>query len=295
MNREVKTRRWEDTTRADVVREIAADHGFEGEFLDVQDTEEVFDVINQAAETDARFLKRLASREEYEFHVDHTGLHWHERRQDTPPARVFTWYTDPGRGEVLSINIESDLTRRAGKVTVKGRDPLAKTTIEAAATSDTVDRSTLGDVIEVVDPETGESALEARNAIMTVRPSAAPNQEKATRESSARFRRAERASVKLSLRVVGDPTLLAKSVVELRGVPSRFSGKYYVKQVRHVISSSGYVCDLKLARDGKGRVAAKTEKDQGGQKNTNEPADGAELTPVEVVDPETGETHIEYR
>jgi hypothetical protein len=38
MNREAKTRSWANKSRADVVREIAAEHGYEGEFLDVEDT-----------------------------------------------------------------------------------------------------------------------------------------------------------------------------------------------------------------------------------------------------------------
>jgi hypothetical protein len=45
---------------------MAAEHGYEGEFLDVEDTGEVLDTISQSAETDARFLRRLAAREEYE-------------------------------------------------------------------------------------------------------------------------------------------------------------------------------------------------------------------------------------
>jgi uncharacterized protein len=295
MNQEVKSRTWEGVTRAFVARQIAEGHGFQGEFLDVQETDETFDVINQAAETDARFLKRLASREGFDFIVDHTGFHFRERRQDTPPAQVLTWYTDPERGDILSIDVESDLTTRAGRVTVKGRDPLAKTTIESSTTSADSDRATLGDVVEVVDPETGTTTLEKRNATRVVRPTSAATIGRAKRESAARFRRAERATVKLSMRVVGDPMLAAKQVIELRGVPPRLSGKYYAKQVRHVIASSGYVCDLKLTRDSKGRVPTRQEREQGGEKNTHEPVERGALKPVEVVDPETGAIRIEYR
>ncbi len=295
MNREVKTRRWETRSRSDVVKEIAAEHGYAGEFLQVQDTAEVFDVIGQAAETDARFLRRLALREAYEFHVDHTGLHWHERRQEGASVKVLTWYYDADRGEVLSLSIESDLARRTGRVTVKGRDPLAKSTIESSATNTNVDRVTLGQVVEVVDPETGQTALERRNATASVRPTPATNLQRASMESAARFRRSERSAVKLSMAIVGDPTLSAKSVIDLRGVPSRFGGKYYVQEARHEISGSGYLCTLKLTRGGKGRTLTKIETDQGGEKNTSEPVNADELMPIEVVDPQTGETHIEYR
>ena len=80
LDRESRTRAWENKSRADIARAIAEEHGFEGGFVDVEDTGEVFDVINQTAETDARFLRRLASREEFAFYVDDGGLHFHTRR-----------------------------------------------------------------------------------------------------------------------------------------------------------------------------------------------------------------------
>jgi len=295
LNREAKTRSWENVTRAEVARQVAEEHGHQGEFIDVDDTEEVFDVINQSGETDARFLRRLAAREEFEFYVDDGGFHFHERRQDAATTHVFTWFADPGRGDVLSINVESDLVKRAGRVTVRGRDPMQRTTIESSASNDTAVRSTLAEVVEVVDPETGSTSLETRNATASVHPTSATTEGRARRESAARFRRAERATVKMSMRVVGDPTLHAKSIVEVRGVSGLLSGKYYVTDVKHVVSSSGYTCDLKLTRDGQGQRARQLAREQRGERNTSRPRTDGELTQVEAVDPETGATRIEYR
>ena len=294
MNRESKTRNWENVTRSDVAQQIAKEHGYEGEFIDVDDSEEFFDVINQSSETDARFLRRLASREEFEFYVDAGGFHFHERRQNTAPTHIFTWYADPGRGDVISINVESDLVKRAGRTTVRGRDPMRRATIESSTSNETADRSTLAEVVEVVDPETGSTALETRNATASVHPTAASNEGRARRESAARFRRAERATIKLSMRVVGDPTLHAKRIVEVHGVSGLLSGKYYVIDVKHVISSSGYTCDLKLTRDGSGRRARQVAREQRGERNTSKPRRDGELTQEEAVDPETGDTRIEY-
>lgn len=294
MNRESKTRNWENVTRSEVAQQIAEEHGHEGEFIDIDDSEEVFDVINQSGETDARFLRRLASREEFEFYVDAGGFHFHERRQSAAPTHIFTWYADPGRGDVISINVESDLVKRAGRTTVRGRDPMQRSTIDSSTSNETADRSTLAEVVEVVDPETGATSLETRNATSSVHPTAASNEGRARRESAARFRRAERSTVKLSMRVVGDPTLHAKSIVEVRGVSGLLSGKYYVTDVKHVISSSGYTCDLKLTRDGSGRRARQVAREQRGERNTSRPRRDGELTQVEAVDPETGDTRIEY-
>ena len=298
MNRETKTRSWESVTRSEVAANIAEEHGYEGQFLDIDDTEEMLDVVNQSAETDARFLRRLAAREEFEFYVDDGGFHFHERRQDAAPTHVFTWYADPGRGDVLGVNVESDLVRRAGRVSVRGRDPLQRSTVEASATASTAERSTISEVVEVVDPETGSTTIETRNATATVHPTSVTTEARAQRESQARFRRAERATVKLSLQVVGDPTLHAKSIVEVRGISGLLSGKYYAQEVKHVISSSGYVCEVKLTRDGTGRRAravAAAQRQQGGSRNTSQPRTDSEMTQVEVVDPESGATRLEYR
>ena len=299
MNREAKTRSWTNKSRSDVAKEIAAEQGYQGDFVDVEDTSEVLDTISQTAETDARFLRRLAAREEFQYFVDDGGFHWRSRNQARAPSHVLTWFSDPGRGDIISLNVESDLARRVGRVEVRGRDPLAKSTIESSATSSTVERATLSDVLEVVDPVTGTSTLQARNATTSVQPTSAPTTAAAGRESSARFRRAERETVKLSMQVVGDPTLRAKEVVEVRGISALLSGKYYVTEAKHVVSSSGYVVELKLTRDGTGARAqggtATQGQPQGGEPNRSAPASGGELTQVEVIDPASGASHVEYR
>lgn len=299
MNQQAKTRRWEAKTRADVVREIAGEYGYDGSFADIEDTSVVVDVINQTAETDARFIKRLAAREGFAFFVDGSGFHWHRRRQEAPPSHTFTWYSDD-RGEVLSINVESDLVKRAGSVTVKGRDPMAKSTIESSSTADTAKRSTLGDVLEVVDPKTGQTTLLKRNATASVAPTSSSTKGSADREAEARFVKAERETVKLTMQVVGDPTIGAKSIVEVLGISSLLSGKYYVAEAKHAISGSGYTVDLKLTRDAKGKLAQQIAgeqagKPQTGDKNASAPKKPGAKKQVEVIDKATGQSHVEYR
>ncbi len=299
MNQQVKTRRWAGKSRSEVVREVAKEAGYEGALLDVEDTSHVLDVVNQAAETDARFLSRLAAKEGFQFFVDGIGLHWHRRRLDAAPHRVLTWYSDPAFGEILSVSVESDLVKRAGEITVKGRDPKAKSTFEATATASNAKRSTLSDLIEVVDPKTGDTTLLKRNATQNIASSPAPTSSRAAREAEARFVKAEREAVKLTLQVVGDPTLVAKSILEVRGISPLLSGKYYVKEVKHTVSSSGYVCDLKLCRDAKGRPVlgahADATKSQTGDRNSSSSKQPGRKKEIETVNRETGQTQVEYR
>jgi hypothetical protein len=251
MNREAKTRAWTNKSRSDVAKEIAAEHGYEGEFADVEDSSEVLDTINQTAETDARFLRRLAAREEFEYFVDDGGLHWRSRNQASAPRHVLTWFSDPGRGDIISLNVESDLSRRTGRVEVRGRDPLTKATIESRASSSTVERATLSDVLEVVDPETGSTSLQERNATTSVHPTSAPTPAGRGARVGGALPSAERETVKLSMQVVGDPTLRAKRCS--RCAASRTALGQVLRdrgEARHL--GSGYVVELKLTRDGTG-------------------------------------------
>ncbi len=293
MNRETKTRRWEQTSRSEVARDVAKEHGFGGAMLDVDDTDEVLDVINQAAETDACFLTRLAASEHAVFFVDHQGLHWRKRPKDKAPTHTFTWFADRKRGDVMSLSVESDLVKRTGAVHVKSRDPLQKKTIAVSVDKSSAERTTLGDMVEVVRPDTGETELLRRNATQSLHPSAAPTPERAKKEAGARFQKAERETIKLSMKVIGDPTLAAKTVVEVQGVSPFLSGKYYVTEVKHSLSSSGYTCDLKLRRDAAGRTPGGAP--QEGKKNRAQPAKDGELESISRVDAQTGEEHTEYR
>jgi phage protein D len=296
LNRKTRTRCWENKRHSDVARDIAAENGFEGAFLTVESTEPVLDVINQAGETDAQFLRRLARDEGFEFWVDDTGFHWHERRLDLTPTHRFEWRTSE-TGDILSIHVESDLMRRAARIKVKARDPYEKATIEESATNDTVDRATLGEsreVVEVVDVETGDTVLDERNSVDLTFAVPADNPEKARQKAARKFKRAERRTVKLSMQVVGDPTLRAKSIVEVQGISKVLSGKYYVKEVKHTISSAGYISDLKLIRDAKGVFSKRLAQEQKGRRNQSAMRSEKEVRQFVRVDPETGMETVEY-
>ena len=146
----------------------------------------------------------------------------------------------------------------------------------------------------MVDPETGTTSLQQRNATAIVRPSAVSREKSIQQEADTRFRTAERTTIKLSMQVVGDPTLRAKSLVEVRGISPLLSGLYYVTEVKHQISGAGYVCDLALTRDGLGTQPTSNVALQGGQRNRSVPV-ASQVREVEIVDPETGATKLEYR
>jgi phage protein D len=294
MNKVVRCRTFENVRRSDVVRQIAQANGYGPSQQDIEDTGHVLPAISQARMTDAQLVRRLAAREGFEFYVDFDGFHFHRRRFGQRPTRALRWYTPPEVGEVLSFNIENDVTAMPGAVTVRGRDPLAKRDIDERGSNATTPRDSLAPVIEIVDPETGATRLERRNISEDLRPTAEPSSATAKREADARYRQTQHLTVQLSATVIGDPTLLAKSVIELQGISQRLSGKYYVTEAKHKIDGTGYTIDLKTLRDGHAELGGPPSK---GKQNAGSAADNDPdvLRPIEVVDPETGRTHIEYR
>jgi len=299
--RNPKTRAWQGATRSEVVLEVAAEHGYEGAFAEVHETDEPLDV-NQVGETDAHLLARLAREEGYEFFVDEGVLHWHERKLDQAPTHLLRW-EGGDTGEIMGFDITSDLVRRVGRVKVRGRDSIAKKDVVATADADTDDRPTVGKVKEVppfeerVDPESG--AVIRRNATTVERGTSAKTDADAKREARARFRRADRKTVKLTLRCIGDATLRAKALVEVQGLTEMFDGLYYVERATHSIQGGGgFTTELALVSDAKGALArrrAAKSRPQGGQANRAAVPEPGRTEQVERVDGESGAVRTSYR
>jgi len=303
LDKVAKTRVWHNTTRSDVAIEIAREYGYEGAWVEVDDTEEIVDTVTQAGWTDAQFLRRLARAEGFEFWVDDTGLHLHSRRLSAAPTHVLHWFDDPGRGDVISWGIESDLVRRVGRAQVKGRDPKTKKDIDESSDQETADRSTTPGVVRSLVGETGATAQTGAisgafgvfdRMQAALHPTTAKTPKAAKRQAATRIRRAEREAVKLSMTIVGDPTMRAKTMVDVRGISTMFSGLYYVASCVHRISSTGYRCELKLLSDTHGRLAAKIAAEQGGKVNRQKQKPPDEPLIIQDIDDDSGRRLKKY-
>jgi phage protein D len=300
LNREVKNRVFRDMTRGQAAAQIGRELGYDGPFLDVEEDGDVVPTLSQAGETDARFLRRLAARDHRLFYLDEDGFHFRERRPGREVAHVFTWHNDD-RGEVLSINVESNLSARVSSVEVRGRDPMRKTTVTEKADKDSVERSTLAKVIEMVPKEKGRNytVLEFTNQVESKRGTGPKTKGSAKREADARFKKAEAGTVKVNMSVVGDPTLRRGQLVEIRGIGRRLSGIYHVSEARHAVTAQSYTCDLKLRRDGFSApvVAGTTQhgQPQGGRNVAAKPRPPGELEILEWVNQEAGPNVLVFR
>lgn len=245
-----RRRRFENVRRSDVVRTISKEVGFTDP--DIEDTADVFPSIAQGNMTDAQFLRKLAHLEGFEFYIDAFGLHWHRRRVDQAPVRSYIYFLDPVEGEILDFNVENDVTRRPGKVTVKGRNPITKTDIEAVASNDDdTNRTTLAPFAVAIAGEDGRLIDASEVAVETTVTSNVATQTDADAEAKGKFRKASQMAVKLNLQLRGDPALQAKCVIECGGLGARLSGKYYVREVEHTLDAGGgYDMTAKTITDG---------------------------------------------
>lgn len=263
MNRVVKSRGWASKKVSDIVREIAKENGFGDDQLHIDDSAKVHVHVNQAKLTDAQFVRRWAAKLGFEFYVDFDGFHFHPRRLDAAPCRVFTYYVDQAGGDIIGTpTIENDLTARPGKVNVVGRDPKNKRDIkEAADNKSDKDRPVLTELVEMIDKDTGDAqTIERRlGSEDTVKTSAADADE-ARKQAQARYRRAQQVAVKMKFRIIGDPLMLAKTVIQMAGMGQRLSIRYYVTEVEHDGGGGkGYECEVSCVSDGHGGHSTKSK------------------------------------
>lgn len=259
MNRSMRRRHFDGQKISDIAKTIAGEYGYGEELQHIDDTGTVLESVPQSNRTDAQFLRRWASRLGFEFYVDFDGFHFHARRLDARPVRVLRYHIDQRGGDILGEpSIENDITARPGKVRVKGRDPKTRQDIDETADNETdTERDTLAPNLELtIDRDTGALSSkivpEERMGSETTVVTADPNATAAQTRAKGRFRRAQLVAVKMGLSIVGDPLMLAKSIVQVEGMGKRLSVRYYVEEVTHNFATSGYTCDLKLVSDGHG-------------------------------------------
>jgi phage protein D len=251
MHRKTVCETYEDALPHEVVEVIADRNGFGADARRVQAVDVPRSIINQPNISDARMLSRLAHKYGFEFFIDFDGLHWHERDLAQSPKREFRWYNGEitNRSAIIDYNVENDLTAKPAKTTYRGINPKTKKPYGETGSNAETQRTTVGEVVEVLDFETGEWKQETRSASEEEKPSAEDSAQKAKKRADGRFRKVSQRSVHLTLVVIGDPLLLAKTLVFVTGIAKRLTGRYYVKEVTHAIAN-GYQMTLKLISDG---------------------------------------------
>jgi uncharacterized protein len=298
MHRVKKSRVWTNMTLAEIAATIAREYGSDlgvpngttgDNILVDKELDKKVPYRTQAAQTDAEFLTKLARRYGLEFYVDGSGLHFKRRNVHQAPIKTLNWYFE-GNGEIISFDIDNDLTRKAGSHTLKGVDPLAKKQTKHTADNDTTKRDGLAPVIEIVDKRDG-TITQQKLVDESIGHTSETTIHGARHQATGNFIQTQHTTIHLSAEIVGDPDVTGKRVVEIRGLGKRVSGKYYIQTATHEITPGGvYKTKFKAKTDGHGGYGNLNAKSKSAL-NKKEASDDT----IEKVDSRTGTITRTYR
>jgi phage protein D len=224
-----KTRRWNDKTDSDVVKEVGAESGLS---VDCDDTGEVHGYILQRNESNIAFLKRLAARNNFLLRVTDGKLEFKKPsfQGSSVPVKM--------GGGLRSMRLAFNTTDMVQKVVVRGWDVKAKKEIVGMASA--------GDVTKIGGGEIGaQQAGTFGESVAYVTDVPVSSQAQADQVAKAEMERIARGFCRGSASVSGDDALRAGATADFSGLPTGQNGKFYIMSSRHVISArSGYTTEI---------------------------------------------------
>lgn len=248
---------YENMTHAQIAQTIAERNGYGSDAQFIQDTKIVYPCRTQGRLTDAQFMRKLAHKDGFEFFIDFDGFHYHERVMEQAPVRKFVWYNaERNRDAILNIEVKNDVYAKPARVKTKAIDPDTKEEVEGTGSNEDTNRKGTGEIAEfflAVEEVSDNLEFSQKNAGDWERPAAVQGETGAAdvkKDADKRFRKASQVAVKMAITVIGDPALIAKTVVRVEGVGKRLTGNYYVRSAKHMLAATGYLTQLDLISDG---------------------------------------------
>lgn len=257
IRRKMVTKAWEKKTLKGIAQEIATAAKVKLLF-DSQDTPS-YDRQDQKAESNLRFLSRLCEDAGLSIKVTDSQIvifdqAFYEKKK---PAKTLQL----GVSDILSWDFESQQSETYKTCTVSWRDPKKKQKGSSGGYNMDLEKGDGGDEPEYdmdlqkvkkkvnvavntytyTDPDVEDNGQEYQ-----IKKRAASLDE-AKRIAKATLRKLNLRSVTGSLSLVGDTSLVAGVVVELKGFGS-FDGRFYIESASHSVSTSGYVTSISVRR-----------------------------------------------
>ena len=228
LNRDRKTRTFQDVTAGDIVSTVAGDHGLSP---DVESTNDTFKYVQQSMETDWELLWRLALMYDRELVVDDRTLKFRKGAKAYGTEVTLT-YTD----NLTAFRPRITGAAEVKKVTVRGWDIDQKQAIVGESQAPTLrSDAPASSAHGKAATDVGASAngtLISDQAPVTVG--------HAKSIATSMMQRLASASIEAEGSAFGLPTLRAGINVKIEGVGARFSGKYRLSSVTHLWRAAAY-------------------------------------------------------
>lgn len=254
---------------SDIVKTIASEYNLESE---IDDTSKTYEKKSQGNKSYYEFLKKLAEEatlegEPFQFFIQDNILHFQKRKLDKEPITSFKYKSD----EFVSLTIETssndDLT--GSSVGTSNIDDESGEIFSFNSDEITKEETSTGDLKMTYDVDGNLIKKDVDQGNDTGRKSFSPGKrENAVSKIVKEHTDSSLNEVTATLRVVGDPHLKSDELITLSGFAESHSGNWYVVSVRHTINGSGYICVLKLNRNGGKLSSVSTKTNQSVNKAT---------------------------
>ena len=259
IRRKLITKAWESRTLKGIAQEIADSNGLKL-FFDVEGDPQ-YDRRDQKEESSLKFLSRLCDDAGFSIKVtaDRIVIFDQASYEKKPPIRTL----ELGVSDILSWSFESQQSDTYKTCTITWRDPKLKSKESAGGYdfSQKTDTSTTPEedykalitpdyraqknpavhYYSYTDPTIGDEGQEYKLKKRVT------SKAEAERLAKATLRKLNLRRVTGSMTVVGDPSLLAGCVIEVKGFGS-FDGNFIISQASHSVSSGGYTTTVSLRR-----------------------------------------------
>lgn len=294
LNKTNLTEVWYQKSRSDIARILAKRYGYTEDQMFIDDTHEVYEIIQPRGKTAAQLLAAMAARESkngvpFIFNANTYGFFFHARKYEQPSRRLYEWVGENAGALRDFPKFKASIQAKPGAVTVKGVDKTTGKPIEHKADDETTKgRPGFAAVKMTVNRKSGGVAFMQDVATETLCTTGAATVADAKKAAGAAFGKHSGMPLDCTATVDGDAFLEAKSVVTFEKIGRMLSGNYYVKDVTHTIASGDYTCELTCHRDGTNATgltgAAAKAMQSSATKNDTAPAGGGDPgTPPDLV------------
>ncbi|HEY3493722.1 MAG TPA: hypothetical protein VGK73_03505 [Polyangiaceae bacterium] len=239
-----RTVTFSDVGDADVIRQIAGQHGLSA---DVSVDGPTYKVLAQLNQSDLGFLRERARAVDAELWVEGTTLHA-KKRSD----RGTTTVTLGMHNELQELDVRADLAGQRSSVTVSGWDVAGKSGLTEDA-SDSAVQSELGGDTSGASILRSANFGERKEALVHTVPL---SQSEARARAESYFRAGARRFVVARGVAQADARLRVGAKIDIRAAGPLFSGNYYLVEVRHTFEGGrGLRTEFVAERPGIGAAA----------------------------------------
>lgn len=236
-----RTRTFSDVSDADVINQIANDHGLSPS---VSLTGPTYKVLAQVNQSDLAFVRERARAVDAEVWMDGSTLNA-KAHKDRNGATLEMTYGN----QLRQFTVLADLAMQRTSVAVNGWDVSSKAKLQFEATDSAISSELNGDTSGV---SILQSAFGARKEALAH--TVPLNSQEAQYEAETYFKLSARRFVVGHGEANTQATLRVGSYADLKGLGPLFNGKFYVSEVRHIFDNAkGLRTEFRAERAGIGK------------------------------------------